>query len=73
MKIRIEPKRIDRELNNVETVPISEAEFWGVYILRWDDEFDEGYWVWEHDAPTLALAYDKAVELGNPFPELRAA
>lgn len=73
MKIRIEPKKIDRLTNSVETVPIVAAEFWGVYIQRWDEEFSEWYWVWEFDAPTLGKAYDKAVELGDSTPELRAA
>lgn len=73
MKIRIEPKRIDREVNTVETVPISAVEFWGVYVLRFDEEFSEWHWVWEFDADTLAKAYDKAVELGDSTPELRAA
>lgn len=73
MKIRIEPKKIDRLTNNVETVPIAAAEFWGIYFQRWDEEFSEWYWVWELDAPTLAKAYDRAVELGDSTPELRAA
>jgi hypothetical protein len=73
MKIRIEPKKIDRLTNNVETVPIPAAEFWGIYLQRWDEEFGEWYWVWEFDTLTLAKAYDKAVELGDSTPELRAA
>lgn len=73
MNIRIEPKRIDRELNTVDTVNIKDAEFWGIYTQRWDDEFQEWHWVWVDDAPTLEAAYSKAVDLGNPTPELRAA
>lgn len=73
MKIRIEPKKIDRLTNTIETVPIAAAEFWGIYFHRWDDDFGEWHWVWELDAPTLAKAYDRAVELGDPTPELRAA
>jgi hypothetical protein len=73
MKIRIEPKRIDRELNTVETVPVSAAEFWGVYVERWDDEFQEAHWVWEFDEDTLDRAYERAVSLGDATPTLRAA
>jgi hypothetical protein len=73
MKIRIEPKKIDRLSNIVETVPISAAEFWGVYVQRCDEEFGETYWVWEFDADTLDKAYDRAVSLGDPTPTLRAA
>ena len=73
MKIRIEPKKIDRLTNTVETVPIAAAEFWGVYIQRWDEEFGEFHWSWEFDSTSLAKAYDRAVELGDATPELRAA
>lgn len=73
MKIQIEPKKIDRLANTVETVPIAAAEFWGVYVERHDEEFGESYWEWVSDADTLAKAYDRAVSLGDPTPTLRAA
>lgn len=73
MKIRIEPKKIDRLANTVETVPIAAAEFWGVYVERRDDEFDETYWEWLFDESTLTRAYDRAVSLGDSTPTLKAA
>lgn len=73
MKIRIEPKKIDRLSNTVETVPIPAAEFWGIYMERNDDEFGETYWEWVWDKDTLTQAYDMAVQLGDPTPMLRAA
>jgi hypothetical protein len=73
MKIRIEPKRIDRLANTVETVPLSAAEFWGLYVERTDEEFGETYWEWVYDAPTLDKAYARSVSLGDSTPTLRAA
>lgn len=73
MRIRIEPKKIDRLANTVETVPIAAAEFWGLYVERTDDEFGETYWEWVWDKDTLAQAYDMAVQLGDSTPTLKAA
>jgi hypothetical protein len=73
MNIRIEPKRIDRETNNVETVSFKDAEFYGIYVQHWDDEFQEHYWRWEFDRATLDGAYGAALALGNREPTVRAA
>jgi hypothetical protein len=73
VKIRIEPKRIDRLANTVETVSIQEAEFWGIYRQLEDEEFGETYWMWVWDQDTLQGAYAMAVSLGDSTPELRAA
>jgi hypothetical protein len=73
MKIRIEPKRIDRVANTVETVPLSAVEFWGLLVQRTDEEFGETYWEWISDHPTLHAAYARSVSLGDPTPTLRAA
>ena len=73
MKIRIEPKRIDRLANTVETVSIQEAQFWGIYRQQTDEEFGETYWMWVWDQDTLQGAYAMAVSLGDSTPELRAA
>lgn len=73
MKIRIEPKKIDRLANTVETVPIQQAEFWGLYVERLDEEFGETYWEWVWDKDTLPEAYAMAVAMGDSTPTLRAA
>lgn len=73
MKIRIEPKRIDRLANTVETVSIQEAQFWALYRQQTDEEFGETYWAWVWDQDTLQSAYAMAVSLGDSTPELRAA
>jgi hypothetical protein len=73
MKIRIEPKRIDRETNHVDTVSFSDAEFFGIYVERYDEEFDEHYWRWEFDRDTLDEAYRAALALGLGDPTVRAA
>ena len=73
MKIRIEPKRIDRLANTVETVSLREVQFWGLYVQRTDEEFGEAYWEWVSDHDSLASAYARAVSLGDSTPELRAA
>ena len=52
---------------------INAAEFWGVYRQETDEEFGEDYLTWIWDKDTLAQAYDMAVQLGDPTPELRAA
>ena len=49
------------------------VEFRGAYRQETDEEFGEDYWTWIWDKDTLAQAYDMAVQLGDPTPELRAA
>lgn len=73
MKVQIEPKRIDRLANTVETTTFAAAEFFGIYVERKDEEFGETYreWVWDKD--TLDQAYSMARQLGDPTPTVRAA
>ena len=73
MNVRLEPKRIDRFANTVETVAIDDAEFWGLYVERLDEEFGETYWEWISDHATLASAYARAIALNDSTPTLRAA
>lgn len=73
MRVRIEPKAIDRQLNSVDTVPFSKAEFFALYVERWDDDFGEHHWEWISDHRTVDDAIRRSSELGNSSPELRAA
>lgn len=72
MKVQIEPKRIDRLRNIVETTTFAAAEFIGLYVQRHDDEFGETYWEWVSDHPKLDSAYARAVQLGDSTPMIRA-
>ncbi len=72
MRVQIEPKRIDRLSNVVETPTFAAADFIGLYVQRVDEEFGETYWEWVSDHPKLDSAYARAVQLGDATPTIRA-
>lgn len=72
MKVQIEPKRIDRLANTVETTSFAAAEFIGLYVQRVDEEFGETYWEWVSDHTKLDSAYARAIQLGDSTPTIRA-
>jgi hypothetical protein len=72
LNYQIEPKRIDRLSNIVETTTFGAAEFFGLYAEEHDEEFGESYWIWVSDHPTIASAYSHSVRLGDSRPSIRA-
>lgn len=73
VNLQIEPKKIDRLSNVVETVSFSDAEFFGLYVLMVDKEFGATYWDWVSDHTTMDDAYRAALEFGHVNPTVRAA